>query len=97
MQYSRLGILSPVSNEIYVAAGSSVEEVWQTAPVRVFPTEAGFVVRVPGEPTPLHVYDVKGTEVMVVAAPEDGSEINLPQGIYVVSAEGMRPVKVVVM
>lgn len=97
VQYSRLGILSPVSNEIYVAAGSSVEEVWQTAPVRVFPTEAGFVVRVPGEPTPLHVYDVKGTEVMVVAAPEDGSEINLPQGIYVVSAEGMRPVKVVVM
>lgn len=97
VQYSRLGILSPVSNEIYVAAGSSVEEVWQTAPVRVFPTEAGFVVRVPGEATPLHVYDVKGTEVMVVAAPEDGSEINLPQGIYVVSAEGMRPVKVVVM
>lgn len=97
VQYSRLGILSPVSNEIYVAAGSSVEEVWQTAPVRVFPTEAGFVVRVPGEATPLHVYDVKGSEVMVVAAPEDGSEFNLPQGIYVVSAEGMRPVKVVVM
>ena len=97
VQYSRLGILSPVSNEIYVAAGSSVEEVWQTAPVRVFPTESGFVVRVPGEATPLHVYDVKGTEVMVVAAPEDGSEINLPQGIYVVGAEGMRPVKVVVM
>lgn len=97
VQYSRLGILSPVSNEIYVAAGSSVEEVWQTAPVRVFPTEAGFIVRVPGEATPMHVYDVKGTEVMVVAAPEDGSEFNLPQGIYVVSAEGMRPVKVVVL
>lgn len=95
VQYSRLGILSEPSNEIYVAAGSSVEELYISAPVQIFTTETGFYVKTNSEPGPIHVYDVNGMEILYVETPQDGAFYELPQGIFIITAEGMRPVKII--
>lgn len=96
VQYSRLGMLSEPSNEIYVAAGSSVEDLYISAPMQVFAVDGGFMIKLNGDSKPMHVYDVNGTEVMYVATPVDGDIFLLPAGVYVVISEGMRPVKVVI-
>jgi len=95
VQYSRLGMLSEPSNVIYVAEGSSVEELYRSAPIEVFAIEGGFTVKVSGEAKPMTVYDVNGAAVLYVAAPQDGDTYLLPQGVYVVASEGMRPVKII--
>ena len=97
VQYSRLGLMSPQSNEIYVGAGSSVEDVWQNAPVRILPVEGGFVVRVGGDPAPVSVFDINGLEIMRIDAPADGQVVVLPAGIYVVKTAAALPVKVAVL
>lgn len=96
VQYSRLGMLSEPSNEIYVAAGSSVEDLYISAPMQVFAVDGGFMIKLNGDSKPMHVYDVNGTEVMYVASPVDGDIFLLPAGVYVVTSEGMRPVKLVI-
>lgn len=96
VQYSRLGMLSEPSNEIYVAAGSSVEDLYISAPMQVFAVDGGFMIKLNGDSKPMHVYDVNGIEVMYVASPVDGDIFLLPAGVYVVTSEGMRPVKVVI-
>lgn len=96
VQYARLGMLSEPSNEIYVAAGSSVEDLYISAPMQVFAVDGGFMIKINGDSKPMHVYDVNGTEVMYVASPVDGDIFLLPSGVYVVTSEGMRPVKVVI-
>ena len=69
VQYSRLGMLSEPSNEIYVAAGSSVEELYVSAPMQIYTVNGGFMIKLNGESKPMHVYDVNGTEVIYVATP----------------------------
>lgn len=96
VQYSRLGMLSEPSNEIYVAAGSSVEELYVSAPMQIYTVNGGFMIKLNGESKPMHVYDVNGTEVIYVAIPVDGDIFLLPQGAYIVTAEGMRPVKIII-
>lgn len=96
VQYSRLGMLSEPSNEIYVAAGSSVEDLYISAPMQVFAVDGGFMIKLNGDSKPMHVYDVNGTEVMYVASPVDGDIFLLPAGVYVVTSDGMRPVKLVI-
>lgn len=96
VQYSRLGMLSEPSNEIYVAAGSSVEELYVSAPMQIYTVNGGFMIKLNGESKPMHVYDVNGTEVIYVATPVDGDIFLLPQGAYIVTAEGMRPVKIII-
>lgn len=96
VQYSRLGMLSEPSNEIYVAAGSSVEDLYISAPMQVFAVDGGFMIKLNGDSKPMHVYDVNGTEVMYVASPVDGDIFLLPAGVYVVTSEGIRPVKIVI-
>lgn len=96
VQYARLGMLSEPSNEIYVAAGSSVEDLYISAPMQVFAVDGGFMIKINGDSKPMHVYDVNGTEVMYVASPVDGDIFLLPSGVYVVTSEGMRPAKVVI-
>ena len=96
VQYSRLGMLSEPSNEIYVAAGSSVEDLYISAPMQVFAVDGGFMIKLNGDSKPMHVYDVNGTEVMYVASPVDGGIFLPPAGVYVVTSAGMRPVKVVI-
>lgn len=96
VQYSRLGMLSEPSNEIYVAAGSSVEELYVSAPMQIYTVNGGFMIKLNGESKPMHVYDVNGTEVIYVATPVDVDIFLLPQGAYIVTAEGMRPVKIII-
>lgn len=96
VQYSRLGMLSEPSNEIYVAAGSSVEELYVSAPMQIYTVNGGFMIKLNGESKPMHVYDVNGTEVIYVATSVDGDIFLLPQGAYIVTAEGMRPVKIII-
>ncbi len=95
VQYSRLGMLSEPSNEIYVASGSSVEEIWISAPMQIFAVEEGFAVRISGDSKPVTVYDVNGMEILYIAQPQDGDIYPLPKGVFVVTSEGMRPVKIV--
>lgn len=94
VQYSRLGLLSPVSNEIYVA-GSSVEELPQAAPVDIFSVTGGFMVRTHGSAPAIRVFDVNGAEVLFIEQAQDGEIYLLPAGVFVVYAEGMRPVKII--
>ena len=94
VQYSRLGILSEPSNEIYVA-GSSVEELPQTAPVDIFAVTGGFMVRTHGSAPAIHVFDVNGSEVLFIEQAQDGETYLLPAGVFVVYTEGLRPVKII--
>lgn len=96
VQYSRLGMLSEPSNEIYIAAGSGIEDLYQSAPLRIFMIEGGFMIRVTGQASPLHVYDINGTEVLTVETPADGDTFLLPSGVYVAVSEGMKPCKIVI-
>lgn len=98
VQYSRLGMLSEPSNEIYIAPGSNVEDLYHLVPVQIFAVDGGFVIRVRGsEGLPLVVYDVNGLTVLTVENPQDGDIYNLPAGVYVVISEGLSPVKLIVM
>lgn len=98
VQYSRLGMLSEPSNEIYIAPGSNVEDLYHFVPVQIFAVDGGFVIRVRGsEGLPLVVYDVNGLTVLTVENPQDGDIYNLPAGVYVVISEGLSPVKLIVM
>lgn len=94
VQYSRLGILSEPSNEIYVA-GSSVEELPQTAPVDIFAVTGGFMVRTHGSAPAIRVFDVNGSEVLFIEQAQDGETYLLPAGVFVVYTEGLRPVKII--
>lgn len=98
VQYSRLGMLSEPSNEIYIAPGSNVEDLYHFVPVQIFAVDGGFVIRVRGsEGLPLVVYDVNGLTVLTVENPQDGDIYNLPAGVYVVISERLSPVKLIVM
>lgn len=96
VQYSRLGILSEPSNEIYVAEGSSVEDLFISVPMQIFTVEGGFMIKLNGDSKPMRVYDVNGIEVKYVATPVDGDIYLLPSGVYVVTSEGMRPARIVI-
>lgn len=97
VQYSRLGMLSEPSNEIYIAAGSNVEELYHSAPVQIYAIDGGFTLRVTGEVnSPLAVYDVNGMSVLLIEEPCDGDTFLLPAGVYVITADNMRPVKLIV-
>ncbi len=94
--YSRLGMESPASNSIYVAA-SGVNDLREESPYRVYGVEGGFVVsRADGEGGTLRVYDLGGMTVMEENEVEDGSFHPLEAGVYVVTIGGGRPVKLVV-
>ncbi len=95
VQYSRLGMLSEPSNEIYVAANSSVENLYISAPMQIFNGNGGFYVKVSADPKPIHVFDVNGMEVLYIETPEDGAFYELPQGVFVILSDGMRPVKII--
>ena len=90
-------MLSEPSNEIYIAAGSNVEELYHSAPVQIYAIDGGFTLRVAGEVnSPLAVYDVNGMSVLLIEEPCDGDTFLLPAGVYVITADNMRPVKLIV-
>ncbi len=95
VRYSRLGLLSEPSNEIYVAAGSGVEYVETVFPVSFVAVEGGFFVR--GEAcNDLRVTNVDGLEVVYAANIGDGEFISLSPGIYIVGCRATKPVKLIV-
>lgn len=96
VSYSRLGIMSEPSNSIYIAPWSGIEDLWQDAPIRILQLEGGFMVSCEGSGHGLKIYDYMGR---AIAAPEivtDGEIFLLPPGAYIVTAPGMRPVRILV-
>lgn len=95
--YSRLGIMSPASNTIYVGTGDGVRNLEYNVPFRVY-GEEGVLVILTGDGEPVRgvtVADMSGRVLLVTDAP-DGTEISLPAGAYAVTAPGQRPRKVLV-
>lgn len=96
VQYSRLGMLSKPSNVIYVSGNSSVDQLCEGMPIQVKPVEGGFIIRVYGESQRVTISQISGMIYRTISAPSDGEEVQLPAGIYVVTAPGMRPVKITI-
>lgn len=94
--YSRLGIESPSSNSIYVAA-SGINDVRVSPPYRVYGVAGGITVsRADGEGGMLRIYDIGGNLLVEEEAPADGAFYMLSPGVYIVTAGGGRPLKLTV-
>ena len=95
VQYSRLGMLSEPSNEIYIA-GSSVGEHFVNSRIQIFTIGGGFAIKATGEDNPpIHVYDINGIEVLTIPVPRSGDTYSLPQGVYLLISESMKPFKLI--
>lgn len=94
--YSRLGLTSEPSNTIYIAAGSGLDDIMQSAPVRIYPVEGGFITLGEGIIIGISVYDINGNIMPIEEAIEPGRVVLLPPGLYVVTAPGTRPMKLIV-
>lgn len=97
VRYSRLGLVSEASNSIYIAPGSGIEDMREESPLRILLLEGGFMARCEGERGGLVVTDISGRTVIAPTTVNDGDIFILPPGIYIVTAPGMRPVKIVVI
>lgn len=102
VQYSRLGLVSPVSNTVFVAADSGVDDILMPSPVRILSIPGGFMVSLDsgnaacGDNCGLRVLDMQGRTVMIPDAVSDGDCFFLPSGLYLITAPGMIPVKLLV-
>lgn len=95
--YSRLGIESPVSNTIYIAA-SGCSELKSEAPFRVYALAGAlYIDRATGEGGVLSVYDLSGRLVLSVENPEDASCYMLNAGTYIVAIGNNRPQKLIIL
>lgn len=96
--YSRLGMLSPQSNTIYVAADSGVGLLQTEVPFRVLGSDGGFmIITGDGEPVEMvTVADMTGRILMVLDVVESERFVELMPGIYTVSAPGHRTHKVMI-
>lgn len=95
VQYSCLGMLSPVSNAV-VVSGSSVDELQGSAPVAIYPIDGGFMVGVVDDVATLRVCNLNGVEVVNRSDVRDGECFLLPRGVYVVWSSGAKPQKLMV-
>lgn len=94
--YVRLGVESPASNSVYVAA-SGINDVRRESPCHVYGIEGGLTVsRADGETGEITVYTVNGTVVLEDSNAQDGAFYPLEKGIYIVRIGGGTPQKVVV-
>lgn len=98
VQYSRLGIMSPVSNTIYVAAGTGISSLQTNVPFRAFGIGEGILIQAGdgGKIESLTVYDAWGCVVAGPSDVSDGEIIRVPPGLYILKAPGHLPVKVIV-
>ena len=81
--YNRLGIDSPESNTIYVAA-NGIRQIDAAAPLRIFVVEGGLrIVRGEGESGELTITDASGLLYYSSADAPDGTFISLSPGIYI--------------
>ncbi len=94
--YNRLGIESPVSNSVYVAA-TGINDVRDDAPCLVYGVSGGILVsRADGESGRITVFDLSGAVVTDIDDARDGMTIPLAPGLYIVSTAGGRPVRLIV-
>ncbi|MCM1370057.1 MAG: endonuclease [Candidatus Amulumruptor caecigallinarius] len=94
--YNRLGIESPTSNSVYVAA-SGINDIVSDTPYRVYATEGGVrVIRSSGEAGHLRIYNISGTAIVSDDDPADETLYLLPAGTYVVTIANGRPQKLIV-
>lgn len=94
--YTRLGLTSPPSNEIYVAADAGLNDLETPAPIMILHLEGGFMVRTAGSFTGLKVYDINGNTMAAPGRVTDGDIITLSPGLYIITAPGMRPERLIV-
>lgn len=94
--YSRLGIESPASNSIYVAA-TGINDVRDESPCHVYGGKGGITVsRASGETGLLRVFDMAGALILEVQDARDGEFYSLQPGFYVIVVSGGRPLKTTV-
>lgn len=94
--YSRLGIESPQSNTIYVAA-SGIDNCFDEAPCHVYGTKGGIIIsRAIGESADISIFDINGRLIKTLPDISDGDFIPLQQSIYIISQHGNILEKVVV-
>lgn len=94
--YMRLGVESPVSNSIYVAA-SGINDIREESPCHVYGVEGGIVVsRADGESGSLKVYTAGGSIIMDASDVADGQFMALEKGVYIVVIGNGRPAKILV-
>lgn len=92
--YSRLGLVSPASNTIYVAA-SGMESMQYEVPFRAIGSD-GCITILSGDGMPIRsltITDPAG-RVLIVDDVPDATDIRLPAGIYIIYAPGHKPHKV---
>lgn len=96
VQYSRLGLTSPVSNTIYVAAGTGAINTLETAPFHAYTVSGGFMIRCnAGEGGYFSLYNQSGI-CLLNAEAEDGAFYALPAGVYVIAPDSRRPQKLII-
>ena len=96
VQSVRLGYRSPMSNVVTVNHGG-VNDVAADQPLAVYAYEGGLRFVCGADHTNARVTDTMGRVVVALDVVENGTEVQLPQGIYlVVTDQASRPVKVVV-
>lgn len=92
--YMRLGIESPASNSIYVAA-NGLKGIIDETPCVVYGIEGGIIVsRGDGESGNINVYTTGGVRVLSENNVADGAFFSLDKGIYIVQIGGSRPQKI---
>lgn len=94
--YNRLGVESPLSNSVYVAA-SGINDTLTDTPFHVYPDKNRVVIsKAPAESGTLFISDIDGRIIVVIQDPADGTEIPLAPGIYLVKINNSRPAKIIV-
>ncbi len=94
--YNYLGVESPLSNSIYIAA-SGINDPRSDSPFHVFPSVGGVIIsRAPAEAGTLFIMDICGRIIDVIIDPEDNSLIPLSPGIYIMRIDNSAPLKVIV-
>lgn len=93
--YTRLGIVSPESNTIYVGA-SGVNSIEYGVPYRVFADSEGilFLTGDGNDVEGVTISDVQGN-VYLRGTVSHGDVIPVPRGVYIVTAPGQKPRKII--
>ena len=90
--YSRLGIESPKSNEIYVAATGGIDAVEESGAIELIDMPDGVLIRIAGGAIRgLRIHDVQGRELPTPSEIVSDTFIPLSPGCYILTAPGLRP------
>ncbi len=95
--YYRLGLESPSSNTIYIAA-AGLHDIRTQAPCHIYACDGGIVIRcAEGEGGLIRIFNVNGITVASVAEYYDGMQITLAPGVYIATIGGSAPQRIIVL